>query len=53
MTTVVSAIYCAAKEHGLIAGDSCFEKYHPDYYICSIADGLGRDRKSTRLNSSH
>ena len=41
MTTVVSAIYCAAKEHGLIAGDSCFEKYHPDYYICSIADGLG------------
>ncbi|HEY9570127.1 MAG TPA: PP2C family serine/threonine-protein phosphatase [Metalysinibacillus sp.] len=41
MTTISSAVYRAAKQHGTVAGDAYFEKYSDAYYICSIADGLG------------
>lgn len=46
MTTITSAVYRAAKQHSEVAGDVYFEKKNKDYYICSIADGLGSGKNA-------
>ena len=55
---IMATVFVASSVNNILvvlsSTDYCMEKGKiPDVYICSYEQRNGRDRKSTRLNSSH